>query len=98
MKPKLSPNPQTIGSLHGYGHTLAGLCPNCKPVRDVVVPMPELIAAKGADYLVRHAIKKIVCRECGSRLDLHVATPERSSYYYPEPKVSPHSDHYVRPD
>ena len=98
MKKSVPPNPQTIGSLHGYGHTLAGLCSGCKPVRDVVIPMPELIAAKGADYLVRHAIKQIVCRECGSRINLHVATPERSAYYYPESDVSPHSDHYERPN
>ena len=97
MRQHYPPNPQTIGSLHGYGHTLAGLCSNCKPVRDVVISMPDLIAARGADYLVRHAIKKIVCRECGSRLDLHVATPEHSAYYYPEPSVSPHSDHYEGP-
>ncbi len=60
--------------------------------------MQELIARLGSDYLVRHAIKQIVCRECGSRLDLHVATPERSAYHYPEPSVSPHSDHYIRPN
>jgi hypothetical protein len=60
--------------------------------------MPELIARKGADYLVRHAIKQIVCQECGSRLDLDVATPERSVFHYPKSKVSPSSDHYKRPD
>lgn len=84
MKPNRPPNPQTIGSLHSYGHTLAELCSTCTPVRDVVIPMPELIARRGPDFLVRHAIKQIVCRECGSRLDVHVATPTRSVFAYPK--------------
>jgi len=98
MKQKRPPNPQTIGSLHGYGHTFAGLCSTCKPARDVVVSMPELLSRVGPDYLVRHAIRRIVCRECGSRLDLHIATPERSTFQYPKSTISPCSDHYVRPD
>jgi len=58
MKQKPPPNPQTIGSLHGYGHTFAGLCSTCTPVRDVVISMPALIARRGPDFLVRHAIWK----------------------------------------
>ena len=76
MKPKVQPNPQTIASLYKHGHTLGGGCWNCTPPRRFKVPMPELITLRGPDYLVRHAIKRIVCKECRSPLDLQVVSAD----------------------
>ena len=76
MRRPLSPNPQTISSLYKHGYTFAGRCWSCKPTRHLTISMSDLIALKGPNYLVRDAIKRITCKECGSPLDLQVAPAE----------------------
>jgi hypothetical protein len=39
----------TLGKLHAHGHGLNGYCRPCR--RFLPVPMPALIAARGADSL-----------------------------------------------
>ena len=76
MRPSPTPNPQTIASLYNHGHTLGGGCWNCTPPRRLKISMPELIALKGPDYLVRHSLKRLVCKECRSVLDLQIVSAE----------------------
>ncbi len=76
MRPSPTPNPQTIASLYCHGHTLGGGCWNCTPPRRLKISMPELIGLKGPDFLVRHSLKRLVCKECRSVLDLQIVSAE----------------------
>jgi hypothetical protein len=74
MRPSLPPNPQTIAGLYSHGHKFGGGCWNCSPPRRLKISMPELIALKGPDYLVRHSLKRLVCKECRAVLDLQIVS------------------------
>jgi len=69
-KPPL--NPQTIASLAANGLGFSGLCSNCRPPRQIIVEMGELIARCGPDALVRVVIKRITCSKCGKPVDVQV--------------------------
>jgi hypothetical protein len=65
----------TIGKLHAHGHGLNGYCRPCR--RFFKVPMPVLIAARGADSSIA-GMRPLMCAGCGGReTEIRVTAPSK---------------------
>jgi hypothetical protein len=65
----------TIGKLYAHGHGLSGYCRPCR--RFFLVPMPVLIAARGADNPVV-GMRPLRCAAClGGETEIRVTAPSK---------------------
>jgi hypothetical protein len=65
----------TIGKLAGHGYGLSGYCRPCR--RFFLVPMPVLIAARGADSPVV-GMRPLRCAAClGRETEIRVTAPSK---------------------
>ena len=66
----------TLGKLHAHGHGLFGYCRRCD--RHFDVPLPTLIAARGADSLVVRMMP-VRCASCGGRdTEIRITAPSKA--------------------
>jgi hypothetical protein len=67
----------TLGKLHAHDHGLFGYCRNCD--RHFDVPLPALIAARGAHSPVVR-MRPVICAGCGGReTEIRIAAPSKGS-------------------
>jgi hypothetical protein len=67
----------TIGKLYAHGHGLTGYCRPCR--RFFRLPMPVLIAARGADSPVV-GMRPLKCAGCGEQeTEIRVTAPSRGA-------------------
>ena len=67
----------TLGKLHAHRHGLFGYCRRCD--RHFDVPLPALIAARGADSPVVR-MRPVRCAGCGGReTEIRITAPSRGS-------------------
>ena len=66
----------TLGKLHAHRHGLFGYCRTCD--RHFVVPLPALIAARGADSpAVR--MRPVKCAACSDReTEIRITAPSKA--------------------
>jgi hypothetical protein len=65
----------TLGKLHARGHGLTGYCRSCR--RYFAVPLPTLIAARGANSPVVR-IRPLKCAGCGEReTEIRITAPSK---------------------
>jgi len=65
----------TLGKLHAHGHGLFGWCRKCD--RHFDVPLPALIAARGADSPVVR-MRPLRCAACGGRdTEIRITAPPK---------------------
>jgi hypothetical protein len=66
----------TLGKLYAHGHGINGYCRPCR--RFFRVPMPVLIAARGADSPVV-GMRPLRCAGCGEReTEIRVTAPSKA--------------------
>ena len=65
----------TLGKLYAHGHGINGYCRTCR--RYFCVPMPLLIAARGADSPVV-GMRPLRCAGCGGReTEIRITAPSK---------------------
>ena len=66
----------TLGKLHAHRHGLFGYCRTCD--RHFDVPLPTLIAARGADSPVVR-MRSVKCAACGGReTEIRITAPAKA--------------------